>query len=303
MIRCHSKYLDYFYWSLMTALVTSLIKSLLRVNSIAKYNIGQDWVAHYRLEQADSDLSNFRISWPNWNHWNKSVILHKHKGEMWLILIISIYFHVIKMCLDIWSTNCVICIFASTMVELFGFDRPFFFFHSWFIFQVLFLCFFCRVPTPVSVLISAAVFALAHLTPGEFPQLFVLGKMCRLVTRSKVFVYLLWRKRPFHDEAFFFEVDGLNFLDNILIFSLYDNERTGFRIDKFKTCTFLEKTNQLIHLCRDCAWIFICSNSQPSNTNHNSCFLELGSSPHSHLASGILLAFWRLLLSFMRTQI
>ncbi|XP_039126359.1 uncharacterized protein LOC120262334 [Dioscorea cayenensis subsp. rotundata] len=30
-------------------------------------------------------------------------------------------------------------------------------------------------PTPVSVLISAAVFALAHLTPGEFPQLFILG--------------------------------------------------------------------------------------------------------------------------------
>ncbi|KGN51910.1 uncharacterized protein LOC101219539 [Cucumis sativus] len=30
-------------------------------------------------------------------------------------------------------------------------------------------------PTPVAVLISAAVFALAHLTPGEFPQLFVLG--------------------------------------------------------------------------------------------------------------------------------
>ncbi|XP_010937144.1 uncharacterized protein [Elaeis guineensis] len=31
------------------------------------------------------------------------------------------------------------------------------------------------VPTPVSVLISAAVFAIAHLTPGEFPQLFLLG--------------------------------------------------------------------------------------------------------------------------------
>lgn len=31
------------------------------------------------------------------------------------------------------------------------------------------------VPTPVAVLVSAAVFALAHLTPGEFPQLFVLG--------------------------------------------------------------------------------------------------------------------------------
>ncbi|KAK1260635.1 hypothetical protein QJS04_geneDACA019491 [Acorus gramineus] len=29
--------------------------------------------------------------------------------------------------------------------------------------------------TPVSVVFSAAVFALAHLTPGEFPQLFVLG--------------------------------------------------------------------------------------------------------------------------------
>ncbi|KHN17369.1 hypothetical protein glysoja_034780 [Glycine soja] len=31
------------------------------------------------------------------------------------------------------------------------------------------------VPTPVAVVISAALFALAHLTPGEFPQLFVLG--------------------------------------------------------------------------------------------------------------------------------
>ncbi|XP_021807410.1 uncharacterized protein LOC110751277 [Prunus avium] len=31
------------------------------------------------------------------------------------------------------------------------------------------------VPTPVAIGISAAVFALAHLTPGEFPQLFVLG--------------------------------------------------------------------------------------------------------------------------------
>ncbi|KAL2344545.1 hypothetical protein Fmac_005830 [Flemingia macrophylla] len=31
------------------------------------------------------------------------------------------------------------------------------------------------VPTPVAVVLSAAVFALAHLIPGEFPQLFVLG--------------------------------------------------------------------------------------------------------------------------------
>ncbi|KAI3467355.1 hypothetical protein Pfo_024018 [Paulownia fortunei] len=31
------------------------------------------------------------------------------------------------------------------------------------------------LPTPLSVLISAAVFAGAHLTPGQFPQLFVLG--------------------------------------------------------------------------------------------------------------------------------
>ncbi|KAJ9172194.1 hypothetical protein P3X46_015461 [Hevea brasiliensis] len=37
-----------------------------------------------------------------------------------------------------------------------------------------FLEFFCRVPTPISVLISAAVFAIGHLIPGEFPQLFVL---------------------------------------------------------------------------------------------------------------------------------
>lgn len=37
------------------------------------------------------------------------------------------------------------------------------------------LVFLCRLPTPLSVLVSAAVFAAAHLTPGEFPQLFVLG--------------------------------------------------------------------------------------------------------------------------------
>lgn len=32
-----------------------------------------------------------------------------------------------------------------------------------------------RVPTPLAAVISGAVFALAHLTPGQFPQLFVLG--------------------------------------------------------------------------------------------------------------------------------
>ncbi|PWA70032.1 CAAX amino terminal protease family protein [Artemisia annua] len=31
------------------------------------------------------------------------------------------------------------------------------------------------VPTPVSIAISAAVFSAAHLTPGQFPQLFILG--------------------------------------------------------------------------------------------------------------------------------
>ncbi|KAF7123914.1 hypothetical protein RHSIM_Rhsim12G0063600 [Rhododendron simsii] len=34
-----------------------------------------------------------------------------------------------------------------------------------------------RLPTPVSILISGAVFAVAHLTPGQFPQLFVLGTL------------------------------------------------------------------------------------------------------------------------------
>ncbi|XP_058193432.1 uncharacterized protein LOC131310446 [Rhododendron vialii] len=33
------------------------------------------------------------------------------------------------------------------------------------------------LPTPVSILISGAVFAVAHLTPGQFPQLFVLGTL------------------------------------------------------------------------------------------------------------------------------
>lgn len=36
------------------------------------------------------------------------------------------------------------------------------------------------VPTPVSIIISAAAFALAHLTPGEFPQLFILGAVLGL---------------------------------------------------------------------------------------------------------------------------
>ncbi|KAK1419935.1 hypothetical protein QVD17_29379 [Tagetes erecta] len=31
------------------------------------------------------------------------------------------------------------------------------------------------LPTPISIVISAAVFSAAHLTPGEFPQLFILG--------------------------------------------------------------------------------------------------------------------------------
>ncbi|CAN7134272.1 unnamed protein product, partial [Brassica rapa subsp. narinosa] len=31
------------------------------------------------------------------------------------------------------------------------------------------------VPTPIAIIISSAAFALAHLTPGEFPQLFILG--------------------------------------------------------------------------------------------------------------------------------
>ncbi|XP_022776881.1 uncharacterized protein LOC111318348 isoform X2 [Durio zibethinus] len=43
------------------------------------------------------------------------------------------------------------------------------------LFRGFFMTSLTKVPTPVSVIISAAVFALAHLTPGEFPQLFVLG--------------------------------------------------------------------------------------------------------------------------------
>ncbi|GKC32900.1 CAAX amino terminal protease family protein [Tanacetum coccineum] len=31
------------------------------------------------------------------------------------------------------------------------------------------------LPTPISIVISAAVFSAAHLTPGQFPQLFILG--------------------------------------------------------------------------------------------------------------------------------
>lgn len=47
-----------------------------------------------------------------------------------------------------------------------------------------------RIPTPVAVLISAAVFALAHFTPGEFPQLFVLGNVDQLQVLLKLWFYL-----------------------------------------------------------------------------------------------------------------
>ncbi|KAL5165194.1 hypothetical protein HKD37_18G050359 [Glycine soja] len=43
------------------------------------------------------------------------------------------------------------------------------------VFRGFFMTSLTKVPTPVAVVISAALFALAHLTPGEFPQLFVLG--------------------------------------------------------------------------------------------------------------------------------
>ncbi|XP_020409557.1 uncharacterized protein LOC18792855 [Prunus persica] len=54
------------------------------------------------------------------------------------------------------------------------------------------------VPTPVAIGIGAAVFALAHLTPGEFPQLFVLGSAlelsyahtCNLLT--PITIHALW---------------------------------------------------------------------------------------------------------------
>ncbi|KAL0797795.1 hypothetical protein Bca101_052969 [Brassica carinata] len=36
------------------------------------------------------------------------------------------------------------------------------------------------VPTPIAITISSAAFALAHLTPGEFPQLFILGSVLGL---------------------------------------------------------------------------------------------------------------------------
>ncbi|KAL4197802.1 hypothetical protein AMTRI_Chr04g190090 [Amborella trichopoda] len=52
------------------------------------------------------------------------------------------------------------------------------------------------VPTPVAVLLSAAVFAIAHLTPGEFPQLFILGRVfvcvCERESTLNQFVLVLW---------------------------------------------------------------------------------------------------------------
>ncbi|XP_047958230.1 membrane-embedded CAAX protease MroQ isoform X1 [Salvia hispanica] len=54
------------------------------------------------------------------------------------------------------------------------------------------------LPTPLAVLVSAAVFAGAHLTPGEFPQLFVLGTALGLTyaqTRNllaPITIHALW---------------------------------------------------------------------------------------------------------------
>ncbi|KAH1197798.1 hypothetical protein GmHk_18G051494 [Glycine max] len=47
------------------------------------------------------------------------------------------------------------------------------------VFRGFFMTSLTKVPTPVAVVISAALFALAHLTPGEFPQLFVLASRVR----------------------------------------------------------------------------------------------------------------------------
>ena len=52
---------------------------------------------------------------------------------------------------------------------------------------VILIIFLCRVPTPVAALASAAVFAVAHLAPNEFPQLFVLGG-----SSSSISSYLMW---------------------------------------------------------------------------------------------------------------
>ncbi|CAG7899794.1 unnamed protein product, partial [Brassica rapa] len=47
------------------------------------------------------------------------------------------------------------------------------------------------VPTPIAIIISSAAFALAHLTPGEFPQLFILGiKTQRKTISSHVYKHL-----------------------------------------------------------------------------------------------------------------
>jgi membrane protease YdiL (CAAX protease family) len=47
------------------------------------------------------------------------------------------------------------------------------------------VCFVYRFPTPVCILVSAALFAFAHLTPGQFPQLFILGNfICQF--RNKI---------------------------------------------------------------------------------------------------------------------
>ena len=59
------------------------------------------------------------------------------------------------------------------------------------------VCFGYRFPTPVCVVLSAAVFAFAHLTPDQFPQLFVLGNFLRFRTNAEnhmdtIFVNSAW---------------------------------------------------------------------------------------------------------------
>lgn len=123
-----------------------------------------------------------------------------------------------------------------------------------------------RVPTPVAVLISAAVFALAHLTPGEFPQLFVLGIMlisCKFSWNSdftRPFLHVTW---------------------NTILLSW----------------PYLKLI--IMSPCRNCSGIFLCSNSQPLDPHHHTCFVELWRHFASYLPFGTtLISKWKLNLMF-----
>lgn len=136
----------------------------------------------------------------------------------------------------------------------------------------LFLNSFGRVPTPVAVLISAAVFALAHLTPGQFPQLFALGKILWII-------YVMY-----HHPCYWINLHSVFFFCQHLCSGVGDVENV---VELNAVLQMNWKNRSFLHCkCRGCVRTKLCSNSQPHDLDHHTRTVELGCYYSSYRSPG-----------------